>query len=65
MTEIKIRKDQLVKIHNVAPKWNRRIGKIVRWLHDDWYIVEVDGKEIVLDSSRGEFSLTQDEEVEP
>ena len=41
----------------VAPVWKGRLGKVVRWVHDGWYIVEVGGRELVLDLYRGEFKI--------
>lgn len=46
-----------IRVSNVSPRWNGKRGKVLRWLHDDWYLVEVDGKELVLDASRGEMTL--------
>jgi hypothetical protein len=46
-----------VKIQNIAPCWNGRIGRCIRWVHDSWYIVKVDTTELVLDESRSEFTL--------
>lgn len=32
-----------------------RVGTITMWLYDGWYMVNVDGKERILDASRGEI----------
>lgn len=46
-----------VTIHNVAPVWNGKKGLAWRWIHDDWYIVKVGIKDLLLDASRGEMVL--------
>ena len=46
-----------VLVQNIAPHWNGRIGRCIRWVHDSWYIVRVDKTELVLDESRSEFTL--------
>lgn len=60
MTQVKQRPDPVygkerVRIQNVAPCWEGKIGTVLRWLHDDWYLVECEGRELVLDLSRSEF----------
>jgi hypothetical protein len=49
----------LVRIQNVAPVWNGEVGKILRWVHDQMYVVAVEknGKktELVLNADKGEF----------
>ena len=52
---------QRVVVQNVAPCWNGREGVIDRWLHDNWYIVNVDGTELVLDARRSEFERKRKE----
>jgi hypothetical protein len=52
----------LVKVQNTNIRWDGKIGFVLRWLHDDWYIVKVEGRELVLDLSRGEFTRTNKEE---
>jgi len=32
------------------------VGFITRWLHDEWYMVNVNDREYVLDASRGEIT---------
>ena len=44
-----------VIIQNCAPCWNGKIGKVIRWIHDDWYIVKCNDVELVLDASRDEM----------
>ena len=44
-----------VIIRNVAPYWNGKEGELIRWVHDSWYIVKVDNRELVLDFTRGEI----------
>jgi len=44
-----------VLVQNIAPVWNGKTGTVLRWVNDNWYIVEVEGKELVLDIGRGEF----------
>jgi hypothetical protein len=46
-----------VTVQNVSMKWNGRIGTVLRWVSDGWYIVLVDGTELVLDADRGEMML--------
>jgi hypothetical protein len=46
----------LVRVQNVSIKWNGRIGTVLRWVSDSWYIVLVDGTELVLDADRGEMT---------
>jgi len=48
-----------VKIKNANPLWNGKTGKVVRWVHDDYYIVEVDNsnnKKIYLMLNSKEFN---------
>ena len=44
-----------VVIQNVAPCWNGKEGTVLRWVHDNWYIVLCDNTELVLDASRNEM----------
>jgi hypothetical protein len=52
--------EEQVLIQNIAPYWNGKIGIVVRWVHDNWYIVAVEGKELVLDTSRDEMVSLED-----
>ena len=48
----------MVKVRINLPynkRYHNKTGIVLRWVHDQWYIVEVDGKELVLDADRGEF----------
>ena len=45
-----------VTVANVASRWNGRVGIVLRWVHDNWYIVLVGDTELVLDTSRGEMT---------
>ena len=49
-----------VKVQNVSACWNGRIGYVIRWLHDSWYVVVVDGIELVLDSAKYEMDIVRD-----
>jgi len=58
--------DTTVTVQNVAPVWNGCTGKVMRWMHDDWYEVRVTNrfgimKDLVLDSSRGEMIIVREE----
>jgi hypothetical protein len=51
-----------VKVQNTNTHWDGKIGFVLRWLHDDWYVVKVKGRKLVLDLSRGEFTKVIKEE---
>jgi len=44
-----------VRIQNVAPYWNGKFGILNRWIHDDWYVVVCEGRELLLNMSKNEF----------
>jgi len=48
-----------IRVRNVAALWEGKLGKVLRWVHDGLYVVEVDNItkkiEIFLDSSKGEL----------
>lgn len=48
-------KKVLITGTKIAPRWIGQEGILLRWCHDDWYIVEVFGKELVL--SIDEFTI--------
>ena len=55
-----------VLIDNVAPCWNGKVGRLIRWVHDQWYIVIVGNPrgthtELMLDASRSEFMVMPEE----
>ncbi len=55
MTDSEIYDDVRVKIQNVSPKWNGKIGIAKRWCFDSWYIVQVDDTELLLCTDNNEF----------
>ena len=39
---------------NVSDNYGQT-GEVVRWVHDNWYVVKCDNAELMLDASRGEI----------
>jgi len=50
---------------NINPYWKGKTGRIIRWVHGDFYLVKVEDKELVMDASRSEFSKIELVKVEP
>lgn len=49
--------DQVKVKGGAASKWVGKAGRILRWIHDYWYVVWVEGEELVLDASQGNMEL--------
>ena len=45
-----------ITVTRPAQLWNGRVGIVLRWVHDNWYIVLVGDTELMLDASRGEMT---------
>lgn len=49
-----------VRLQNISPYWDGKTGTVVKWSHDQWYTVRVEGSELLLDAGRGEFEIETD-----
>ena len=50
-------KDDIVRVKIKNHKYNNEMGSVIRLCHDDWYIVNVKGVEIMLNAKRKEMEL--------
>ena len=50
-------KVQVSESLHIAPRWRGQLGVLLRWVREDWYIVDVLGTELVL--TIGEFTVVK------
>lgn len=55
-TSILCQRVKIADLPHIAPKWRGKVGQLIRWVGDNWYIVKVDDIDLVLDLSRSEFT---------
>jgi len=52
---------QRIEIQNVTSRWNGKYATVLRWTHDNWYVVVTDDRILLaLDATRNEMKLVED-----